>query len=75
MDEYINNYGDYTIVDLKKMTKDEVREIYKSLPSSQPCSDMSKKSLIFSIFLHYYFENGEDVPRPIVRAIRRYLKV
>jgi len=60
---------------LQKMTKDEVREIYKSLPRSEPCSHMSKKSLIWSIFLHYYIENREDVPRPIVRAIRVYLKV
>jgi hypothetical protein len=77
MDGYVNNYelGEYTIVDLIRMTKDEVKEIYEHLPSSQPCSDMSKKRLIWCIFLHYYCENREDVPRPIVQEIRVYLKV
>lgn len=74
MEEYINNYGDYSIADLEKMTKDEVRMIFKFL-RNEASSNTSKKALIWSIFLHYYVENGEDVPRPIVRQIKIYLKV
>jgi hypothetical protein len=77
MDDFINTYdlGDYTISYLLQLTKDEVKQIYEDLPNSQPCSHTSKKSDIWNIFLHYYVERGEDVPRPIVRLLRTYLKV